>query len=170
MNNKALIEQQIEDSLMKLVRRIGLLLEKNVKRIIDQKKVNVTGTLKKSIASKVEKRATEIVLTVFANTNYAQYVNNGTGPHMPPVAPIRDWVVKKGLAFKTVDKVGNRKKILAYKSMDDYWQITRVAWAIAKNIEKKGTKGIRFFELALDISTNDINKLINNFDPTETWK
>ena len=50
---------------------------------------------------------------------YAEYVEYGTGPHRPPVEPIKKWVHRKlGLSGKEAD---------------------HVAWAIVKAIEKRGT-------------------------------
>jgi len=60
---------------------------------------------------------------------YAGHVDFGTDPHMPPVAPLIAWVKRK---FSVPDK-----------------QATRIAWAIAKTIERDGSEPRPFFRDAL---------------------
>lgn len=60
---------------------------------------------------------------------YAAPVETGARPHLPPVAALIPWVMRKlGAA--------------------DEKQATSIAWAVAKSIEKKGTRGHEMFERA----------------------
>lgn len=61
---------------------------------------------------------------------HAAYVEFGTMPHMPPVAPILKWVNRK---------LGVRGK-----------EGERTAWAIAKTIEKCGTAANPYLRPAID--------------------
>lgn len=60
--------------------------------------------------------------------SYAQYVEFGTGPHMPPVDVLTPWANKRGIN----------------------------PWALAMSIKKKGTKANPFLQRSLDASVADI--------------
>ena len=62
---------------------------------------------------------------------YAAPVETGTAPHMPPSSALVPWVQKKF-------------------GIEDEKQALSVAFAIAKNISKRGTQGHFMFERALD--------------------
>lgn len=67
---------------------------------------------------------------------YSVYVDYGTEPHMPPVEPLINWAKNKlGLSDK---------------------EAKRVAWAIATEISKYGTKPRPFFRNAVDSVAADI--------------
>jgi hypothetical protein len=89
------------------------------------------GTLRQSIqAGDVIRTDTGVAGSVGTALSYAVPVEIGSAPHMPPVAPLQDWVkVKLGLT-------GDDGKA--------------VAWAIARKIAKVGTKGAFMFQRAFD--------------------
>lgn len=62
---------------------------------------------------------------------HAEFVEFGTGPHMPPVAPIKKWVQDKL-------RIANDKRA------------QQIAWAIAKDIEKFGIQERPFLRNARD--------------------
>lgn len=65
---------------------------------------------------------TDFAGTLTANAPYAAGVNNGTRPHAVSVTAITPWALKHGIN----------------------------PWALAKSIEKKGTKANPFFNRAVD--------------------
>jgi hypothetical protein len=83
---------------------------------------------------------------------YGEAVEMGTAPHFPPIAPIQFWVENKlGITGK---------------------QAQSVAFAIAKTISKRGTKGTAMFDKGfseneatiisiLEMIPNDIVKAVN---------
>lgn len=65
---------------------------------------------------------------------YAEYVDGGTRPHMPPVNPIKKWIELKGLTINP--------------------------WAVAMNIKKYGTKANKFLYIIDDL---DFSTIIDDY-------
>jgi hypothetical protein len=163
----------VEKEALKLSNRLALILEREVGTVIGEKAF-ATGALQKSRSSEVEKELWGYLIKVFTGVHYAGYVHEGTKPHYPPIMAIRDWVRKKGLINRRV--VGRKKlnvgslrlkkvnitKIKSYKSMDDYWQVDQIARAIAWKIYKKGTSGVKFFDIALKQAIPKIEAELKN--------
>ena len=78
------------------------------------------GGLAGSVFTDEQKFDDNVVGLVATQLPYAEAVEVGTRPHMPPVQPIADWVAAK---FGEQGPEG-----------------VRIAWAIAKTIAAKGTK------------------------------
>ena len=75
----------------------------------------------------------EIAATVGTPYMYGAALENGTRPHMPPIAPIIAWINQKGIAGSI--KNGRRSNSKKQLGAD-----TSVAWAIAMSIKAHGTK------------------------------
>lgn len=79
----------LEDEVEKALVKASASVEGAAKR-----KANVaTGNLRRSIFSKVE----SLTGTISAPTHYAPFIEYGTRPHTPPMAPIRRWALRKGM-------------------------------------------------------------------------
>jgi hypothetical protein len=76
-----------------------------------------TGSLKRSIKT----QATETGAITSVDAPHASFIEWGTRPHRPPIAPLKDWVRQKGLA-------GDEK------------EIEQIARAIADHIAVNGTE------------------------------
>lgn len=95
---------------------------------------------------------------------YAQYIHEGIKPHLPPISPLIAWVKKKGIASDKitgrVDRIRLRhtkKGIIAnQKDIASYKEASRIAWAIAKNIEKHGIPEKPFFIDAVRKALQDV--------------
>lgn len=80
-----------------------------------------TSTLRDSWQSSVRRTGETITGEIGTALAYAEAVEIGTAPHMPPIQPIKDWVqVKLGLSGDEGDNA---------------------AWRIAISIKRRGTKG-----------------------------
>lgn len=88
-----------------------------------------TGGLQRSI--QVEESYPSAKVKV--NSPYGLYVEEGTNPHMPPVAALQRWADSKGIN----------------------------AWALAMSIKKKGTKAHPFFKPGIEKSQEYINQQLN---------
>lgn len=164
-----LIATEIE----KLAENIALKLESETVDVIDENDIRSEGSLRKSISSNIENRSKEAVLSylvkVFGNVNYAVYVHEGTRPHFPPIEPIMRWVKNKGIGqqfyIKSKRAIATKRKAVKTKSglsENKYSsEVRSVAYAIAKSISKKGTRGKKFFELALAQAEPTILKMAN---------
>lgn len=165
----------------KLAERIGLTLEREVKDVLVANDKIATGELRKSIRYKVTKLLSAYLITCFANVKYSQYVYDGTRPHFPPIEPIVRWVQRKGIgqsySLKTRRMVGSNRKQLAigkkriglmsfeniYSEKSYSEQVRSVAYAIARSISKKGTKGLKFFDIALKQAWPVIERQVQTF-------
>lgn len=79
----------------------------------------------------------------FMMPKYWEYVEYNTKPHLPPVNKILEWIQVKPILPQPNDK----GKLPTPESL---------AWAIAKKIEKSGTKGTHDLE-------NTVNDVLTNF-------
>lgn len=92
------------------------------------------GILVNSVEEIVQLDGKNIVATIFSGPPadvYAPPVEYGTQPHFPPPSALVPWVMKR---FSPK----NEKEALS------------IAFAIAKNIAKRGTKGAHMFGMGLD--------------------
>lgn len=111
---------------------IGLEMEAISADVLDREKVNVDGTLKKSIGHEVTAFKREVATLIFgANADHAPFIEFGTVPHFPPVAPLEEWV---------------RKKLPEVPAEE----ISSAAFLIARKISIEGTEAVGFIEEALD--------------------
>lgn len=122
------LDKDIEEGLMQA---IDFALEEGAEQILDISKTNFqrfvyppidTGQLLASgeIHSKFLDK------TVIYDNSYAMYVEFGSGPHMPPFEPIRDWVWRKRSAFnmpRRIKKLDKRIDALTNK----------IRWSIFKH-------------------------------------
>lgn len=96
---------------------LGEELVNNLKNDIDSKGVNASGKFKESLRYEVKQDEKTISLEIYGE-DYAKFIEHGRKPGgMPPVEAIRTWIKDKGL---------NLPK--------------GAEFAIAKSIEKKGTR------------------------------
>lgn len=83
-----------------------------------------TGQLLRSGFGPVVDEETWEVLWGYA-ADYAEWIDKGTDPHMPPVAALRGWA----------------RRVLGDADL---------AWAVAKKIAREGTEGIHFVKAGID--------------------
>jgi hypothetical protein len=77
---------------------------------------------------------------------YWKYVEYGTKPHFPPIRAIEDWIrIKKIIPNSRNGKIPNTKQL---------------AFAIAKSISKKGTKGKNL--LTKTLKSGEMGDVIKN--------
>ena len=154
------IQSQIQEMVLKTANRIKQILVKNTILAMDEAKINATGNMRKGTDGTILEYATFVVVTVFTNAFYSIYRHEGTKPHMPPIESIYQWVKTRRLtgkySLKTHKRLGSK--------LTQYKQDMSLAWAIAKKISKKGTLGVKFFEIALKQSWPQIEKEISKLN------
>lgn len=94
-----------------------------------------SGSLVNAITFEVRRLTDQIVGIVGVNISYAPYVHFGTRPHWPPVAPIRQWVAQQIRRGKINLGPGETVKGRAF--------------LVSRAIARRGTKGTKFFDIAL---------------------
>ncbi|NWF87917.1 MAG: HK97 gp10 family phage protein [Ignavibacteriaceae bacterium] len=188
MPNKEFFE--LEDEILKrfrieverLTEKIGLIIERETKAVLAENEKIATGDLRKSIRYKVTKLVSAYLITCFANVKYSQYVYDGTRPHFPPIEPIVRWVQRKGIgqsfSIKSHKMVGSNRKGVAigkrriglarfenlYSEKSYSEEVRSVAYAIARSMAKKGTHGLKFFDIALKQAWPAIEKEVQAFN------
>lgn len=99
--------------------------------------------LRGSIAAHLPRRVDNGVIgLVGTSAIHALPVELGTKPHFPPIAPLELWVQKK-LGIEGPEAKG-------------------VAFAIAKTIAKRGTKGVKMFEKAFNSTEGSMQQILTD--------
>jgi len=150
------IDEEIGKLADMIAERIGLIVERKVVDVIDEKGKVATGELRRSISHEVLKKVNEYVVRVFSGVKYAVFVHEGTKPHFPPIEPIAKWIVRKGIGTSKIRKRRSISRAIADQ------EVRKLAFAIAKSISMKGTSGVKFFEIALNRSIPEIEKEIKS--------
>jgi hypothetical protein len=84
------------------------------------------------LAGSVHTRMHSDGATVEVRAPHAVFIDQGTRPHMPPLAPLAEWAMRK---FGVNEK-----------------QARAIAWGVAKKIEKYGTAPRHFMQKAFERS------------------
>jgi len=130
--------------------RVGLIYEETLRQRIVSEKLVASGNLRQSVDMQNEILQDGVRLNFYI-AGYAPYVESGTRSNrrMPPINAIKDWVrVKIRPQAQFTDKARRSSK-LPKLSADDRRSasqraIDSIAWAIAKKIQKSGTKAHPF--------------------------
>jgi len=95
------------------------------------------GRLVDSIDREIDTALLPLWGKVGSDLDYAPYVEFGTGPHMPPVAPLEAWAARHGMPGK--------------------------GYAIALGILHNGTEGQRFLRGGVEDAQSGVNALVPVF-------
>ncbi len=103
------------------------------------------------------------VLGVGANVPYAIFRHEGTKPHWPPLPPIQQWIIKKGLVTMnkkpiTAGMLRRQKKSNVDQTLKE---VRSLAFLIARKISKKGTPGLAFLKMSLNQNLGWISGELN---------
>ncbi len=114
--------------------------------IVEATPTSGAGTLRQSIqAQPVEITAEAVQITVGTALAYALPVEMGSRPHMPPEAPIREWVIRRGLVDRPRTAGGRISK--AKGAVEDYEKrLDDVVQAVRWKIKAKGTPAAKMFQ------------------------
>jgi len=86
----------LTDVVAKEMRAIGMREgERLISKVIDFKGINDQGDLKGSINTKVDQDGSTVQMEVGPDAEHAPYVQFGTRPHWPPIAPLKAWARRK---------------------------------------------------------------------------
>lgn len=137
--------RHFDEEVEKLVETTGLILERETKEVLAKEGKHATGDAIKSVRSEARKLSWGYVIRTFLGVNYGVFIYEDTKPHWPPLNKIQKWVRLKKLAGRYSVKT---KKRLGGK-LTQHAEDRQIAWLIARKIARKGTKGIKFFDIAL---------------------
>jgi predicted nucleic acid-binding protein len=164
-NNIPELIKKSEAEAEKTLRVILLKLQADAVKILHDKKVNVTGELARNIRTQIIKEIGKMigVIGVGANVPYAIYRHEGTKPHFPPLEPIQKWVIKRGMVKGSRGKaLTSISAIKARKSSDTLEaQVKSIAYLIARKIAKKGTEGLPFLQMAMNLNQSFITEQLS---------
>lgn len=155
------VKQQLDEEIRKIANKIRI----NAIKVIEDKKMVVTGHLRNSIQTKVEITDNQATITVYVaeggklkgDTKYPKYLHEGIDAHMPPIDPIKEWVRKKGLAKDDINTAWVKSKNIKGKKRPKKQdiidkKIESIAWAVAFNMKKKGRKATPFLDIAVKLT------------------
>lgn len=155
--------KEFEDKVMRqldqLMRRILLKIHRDADRIIRDGKAIASAEMVKNLREQVYVEAGKIigVVGVGANVPYGIFRHEGTRPHFPPIEPIKKWVIQKGLLRDSRGKPTTARR--ATREGDDR-RAYGIAYLIARKIFRRGTRGLPFLKLALQMNTDYIIKTL----------
>lgn len=140
-NATAAVREGVLAGIGRGIERAGLRGEELVREMIEHppfgKPVIATGIFHSTVTSEFQQEhgiiGRAVVFAQPPGGDYADYVEAGTGPHMPPVKALLLWVKRK---FPV--EASNEKAAL------------RIAWAVAKSIARRGTLGRGMFHYAFE--------------------
>lgn len=112
------VRSAMEDSTAKLLREVKLGTPVS------------TGTLRRSITSKIQSRGTALRGTVFTPLKYGIPVERGQRPHWPNIDNIETWLRRPAKALKTEGAT-----------------VRQVAFLVSRKIARSGVKARKMFEL-----------------------
>jgi hypothetical protein len=162
------IEKQVWQQIRGLAERIKEKLRAQVQYVLKGNDKVVSSTLWKSIDGDIERKADEIIITIFSNTKYAEYVHEGTGPavghskYFPAITPIAAWVDEKKIAGSYSIKTKRRIASRGFQRLEENYI---VAYKIAWKIYQQGIKPLKFFDIALKQLEPWIDREVSNFQP-----
>jgi len=151
------LEQKIKDlhgaEMLMAIRTATLMVQRDAK-------INApsnTGRLRASIVPSVTSREDVIEGVVGSNVTYAPYVEFGTKPHWPPLAPIMRWVHLKKMAGTYSVKTKRRTGGAGRQRSEDYI----VAKWIQRAIAEHGTKPQKYLEKAFEKNVPRIQQMFD---------
>lgn len=152
-------EDGVIKSLESLMMRILLKLHRDADKIIRDNKAIASAEMVKNLREQVYFEAGKIVgvFGVGANVPYGIFRHEDTRPHFPPIAPLMKWVIQKGLLKDSKGKPTTMKRAAR---QGDEGRARAIAFLIARKIARKGTKGLPFLKMALQMNTDFIIKSI----------
>jgi hypothetical protein len=135
-------QEEIELELMAL----ALQIEGTIKSLAP---VGVTGLMRGSFMSDVQRVPGGIAIEVGTPVEYGPYVEFGTKPHWAPIDPLKRWVERKiqphvlavGVSFESGKAVPTRKGTRVLRGDARQRAVMSVAYAVQKAIARRGTKG-----------------------------
>ena len=112
---------------------------------ISNRKIKVdTGATRASQYSELEVKPNNITAEGGYKSNVALWLDQDTRPHMPPIQPLKEWAWRKGLAKDEEDA-------------------ERIAWGVAKIIQRFGTKGDFFFTNTVNEERANVERELGKF-------
>lgn len=142
----------LSDEIHDILAEFGNKTVNDLRSSLDLKDIT-NSRLSASIKFTVTQQSKSIVFSLTL-ADYYKWVNDGRqNGKMPPIAPIEQWIKRKGLLKSNKPEKGTKKK-KSKRSFDD--RVKSMAFGVAKNIAKKGTikrfnyKGSKFYDEVLN--------------------
>jgi hypothetical protein len=140
------IESRIKLVLRKIAERITALVQKEVRTVLEEQDIVASGALKKAITKEVTGTTLDYAGRVFVHNRikYAESVIEGqsSGTAVSP-SRIKQWMQQK--RARGMSGLSNRDNFVDLSERE----FDKVAVRIARSIARKGTVGVKFFEIAL---------------------
>lgn len=153
------VEVVIDNNIEDLLFRFGEQTTNDIRQSIEQKKLDASGNLKASVAFETLQSSNEVHSLKFKMADYWEWAETGRrSGKAPPVQNIMEWITNKGIKVRQ-SRTESGSSVLARRK--------KMAFAISKNIAKKGTikrfgyKGSKFLSSVItDDSLRDLSLLV----------
>jgi len=144
-------EGKVRIMIEQIMMRILLKIHRDADKIIRDNKAIASAEMVKNLRERVYYEAGKIVgvVGVGANVPYGIFRHEGTKPHFPPIEPLAKWVIQKGLLRDDKGKTMTPRRA---KKVGADVRARQIAFLIARKISKRGTTGLRFLKMALDMN------------------
>jgi len=157
------IRQRLDRAIDNALDMIGERLRGETQKLLRGKKKIAWKELFDSIVYRKERLASGWILHFGSNARHARWVSEGRpAGKMPPIEPIKRWVIQKGRLNPGLFKGGferyNRmsKKQKAGKEAE----AERAAWGVAIKIKHRGIKEFPFLTLIVNQEIGKINQIL----------
>lgn len=150
---------KIRNVLKEVVTEISIIIQREVKEVLEETDTVASGALVDAIHRRVRALTYEYSARVFVNKRitYATKTHEG----MPPGTVVAASTIKRWMLRKKSRGTSGLARSGKYMFTDlDDEDMSRVSHLIAASITKKGTSGIRFFQIAMDRVKPEIEKAI----------
>lgn len=153
------VEVVIDNNIEEILFRFGEQTTNDIRQSIEDKKLDASGNLKASVAFETLQSSNEVHRLKFNMADYWEWAETGrSSGKPPPIQNIMEWITNKGIKVRQ-SKRESTKGVLARRK--------QMAYAISKNIAKKGTikrfgyKGSKFLSSVItDDSLRDLSLLV----------
>lgn len=148
-------EKAVEDEIEKVVRQWAEAVKTSADTTIRAGNAIATMQMLRNIRSNVTREVGKItgVVGVGSNVPYAIFRHENTKPHFPPIEPLTQWVIKKGLIKSKSGKSRTAASFKKGRNADSLTAEARgIAFLIARKIARQGTTGLPFLKIAMNLN------------------
>jgi hypothetical protein len=140
IKTKLITESRFDKNKIDGLPRIGQWAIESIRKNIIDKKIMATGRTQRSVQYRLMGEKALQIYAESGNRAPIQTLQYGREPgKMPPVAPIKEWIVAKGLSYSPIACKRKESKNWKAKYTPDERGLNSLAWAIAMKIKRSGT-------------------------------
>jgi len=146
-------EEYYDTEARKGMQEATMLIERNVKTTMTERRAVNTGLSRKSVTSEIRGRALNMTGRIFSPLKHMMALEHSLKPGQvfPPPRAIERWIEQKGIS-------------------SEKYTVAQLAFAIARTIKRKGTikrfgyRGVEMFKIGFEKSKERITKIFDDIN------